>query len=206
MKLYPELRLRKENFEMWKWKSPAMQRSFFDRFARSKHFSPLDTEKWYSVTKKEIIRAGGSGLLKYYNGSNIEAMVKLYPELIWKKGNFFRHEARKFLEEFAMHSNFNPLDAEKWGSVTRREIMQAGGQRLVLKYGSHIKALMKLYPELRLNFLEIIRAGGSGLLKYYNGSHVKALMELNPELRLKKEKKLRSKGGARLLNCSMDRM
>jgi len=138
-----------------RWKSPAIQRSFFDRFARFKYFSPLDTEKWYSVTYKEIRRAGGRALLKYYNGSHIKAMVKLYPELTLEKGNFFRSErawkARKFFEEFAIHSNFNPLDAERWGSVTCRDIIQAGGEKLLLNYnGSHIKALMKLYPELRL--------------------------------------------------------
>jgi hypothetical protein len=29
-------------------------RKFFDEFARSKNFDPLDAEQWYSITKTEI--------------------------------------------------------------------------------------------------------------------------------------------------------
>ncbi len=32
-------------------------RKFFDEFAKSKNFNPLDSERWYAVTKKEILRA-----------------------------------------------------------------------------------------------------------------------------------------------------
>ncbi len=55
--------------------------------------------------------------------------MKLYPELIWNKGNFIQSggvwKERNFFEEFAIRSNFNPLDAERWGSVTRMEIEKA---------------------------------------------------------------------------------
>jgi len=165
MKLFPELRLKKEQFEMWK--SPAKRRNFFDGFARSKHFNPLDADKWYSVTKKEILRAGGNGLLAYYNGSHIKALVKLYPEVIWKKGNFLKSKKgwksltnqRSFFEGFARSQNFNPLDAERWYSVSRSDITRAGGSGLLMNYynGSHVRALMKLYPEQSLkkeNFLK----------------------------------------------------
>jgi hypothetical protein len=30
------------------------RRKFLDDFAKSKHFNPLDAEKWYSITQKEI--------------------------------------------------------------------------------------------------------------------------------------------------------
>jgi hypothetical protein len=32
------------------------RRKFFDDFAKLKKFSPLDTEKWYSITRKEMLR------------------------------------------------------------------------------------------------------------------------------------------------------
>jgi len=233
--------LKKEIFFISKegWKAPANQRSFFDGFARSNNFNPLDAQKWYSVTLREVIRAGGGGMLDYYNGSHIEALIKLYPELMLKRGNFFRSEKkwkeRNFFNKFASSKNFNPLDTEKWYSVTNKDIIRAGGGKVLLNYeGSHIKALVKLYPELMLkkgNFLqsekgwkattnqreffdgfarsnnfnpldaenwysvtlqEITRAGGSGLLKYYNGSHIKALVRLYPELMFKKGNFFRS--------------
>jgi len=76
-----------------------------DGFATSKKFNPLDAENWYSVTHSEIRRAvsvyiitsfvlilfkGGRTLFNYYNGSHIEALVKLYPELLLKKRKFSR--------------------------------------------------------------------------------------------------------------------
>jgi len=63
-------------------------RKFLNEFAESKKFNPLDAEKWYSVTKKEIITAGGGRLLLNYNGSYIKALVKLFPELKLQKENF----------------------------------------------------------------------------------------------------------------------
>jgi len=164
VKLYPELRLKKENFLKSKegWKTPAIQRSFFEAFARSNNFNPLDAEKWYSVTCKEITRAGGRGALSYYNGSHIKALVMLYPELMLRKRNFFKSQkkrnARKFFDEFAKSKKFSPLDAEMWYSVTAKEILRAGGDKLLFEYnGSYIKALVKLFPELCLkkeNFLK----------------------------------------------------
>jgi len=127
--------------------------------AASKKFNPLDAQSWYSVTREDIIRAGGWGLLKYYEGSYIKALVKLYPELMLEKGNFFRSEKgwkalanqRKFFDEFARSKNFSPLDAEKWYSITNKEITTAGGGGLLKYYNlSHIKALVKIYPELNL--------------------------------------------------------
>jgi hypothetical protein len=31
------------------------RRKFFDEFARSKKFNPLDADKWYFISKKEIL-------------------------------------------------------------------------------------------------------------------------------------------------------
>jgi len=168
MKLYPEL---VENFLQFKegWKSLRNQRKFFDAFARSKKFNPSDAENWYSVTYKEIISAGGSTLLGYYNGSHIKALVKLYPELKLKKGNFLNSKKgwkslgnqRKFFDDFARSKNFNPLDSGNWYFITCKDVR---------------------------------RAGGNGLLKYYNGSHVRALVKLYPELMLRKESFFQFKG------------
>jgi len=90
IELYPEIILKERDFlrSKWGWKETEKQRKFFDEFARSKNFNPLDSEKWYFVSQQEIHKAGGSGLLNYYEGSHIKALMKLYPELILKKSNF----------------------------------------------------------------------------------------------------------------------
>jgi hypothetical protein len=40
-----------------KWRKPERRRRFFDKFAKFKMFDPLDAENWYSITRKEIVRA-----------------------------------------------------------------------------------------------------------------------------------------------------
>jgi len=151
VKLYPEL---KENLLEFKegWGAVGKQRKFFEMFARSKKFNPFDAEKWYSVSRREIIAAGGISVLQYYDGSHIKALVKLYPELALKKGNFLTSkQGRKFFDAFAKSKNFNPLDAKMWYSVTSEEISRAGRRGLLRFYdGSHIRALVRLYPELML--------------------------------------------------------
>jgi hypothetical protein len=86
-----------------KW-SPERQRKFFDEFAKSNNFSPLDADKWYLVTLQQIRKAvcvknknvlisyfvfkGGRKLLFNYNHSHVKALILLYPELHLKKANF----------------------------------------------------------------------------------------------------------------------
>jgi len=87
--LYPEIKENLLQFKEW-WKFPENQRNYLDTFAKSQKFNPLDAENWYSVTHIEIIRAGGRGLLNYYNRSHIKALVQLYPELMLKTENFLK--------------------------------------------------------------------------------------------------------------------
>jgi len=91
------------------WKSPENQRKFLDTFARSKKFNPMDAENWHYVTHDEIVRAGGSSLVGYYNGSLIKALVKLYPELQEslcqsREGWKLSGTERKLIDQFAIQS------------------------------------------------------------------------------------------------------
>ncbi len=79
---------------------------------------------------------------------------------------------RKFLNAFAASKKFNPLDAEKWLSVTCNEI---------------IRAVSFFHPSIMLLIFKHYFKGGGGLLYYYKGSFFRALTELYPELPLKKE-------------------
>jgi len=152
------------------WKVPGNQRKFLDEFAISKKFNPLDAQNWYSITKREIIPAGGSGLLSYYKGSHIKALIKLYPELKLKRANFLMSKKgwkaptnqRKFFDSFARSKKFSPLDAENWYSISKNQIKAAGGSRLLSYYnGSHIRALAKLYPEILLKFENFLQFKGN---------------------------------------------
>jgi hypothetical protein len=89
---------------------------------------------------------GGKTLLKFYEDSHIRAFQSIYPELNLKAEKFSKqpgrsifqctckpflinlfpvHKGTKFFLELARSKNFDPLDAEKWYSITRRDIMEA---------------------------------------------------------------------------------
>jgi hypothetical protein len=36
---------------------PEKRREFFDNFAKSKNFNPLDVENWYTMAKKDVVKA-----------------------------------------------------------------------------------------------------------------------------------------------------
>jgi len=161
IELYPEVMWEKEKFSHHadKWQDPKKRRDFFDAFSKSRQFNPLDSEKWYSISLREVKKAGGAGLLRYYKGSHITALLDLYPELMLQRKEFLNFPdkwqnpkiRRKFLDDFASIRQFDPLDAEQWYSITHNEIKRAGGSALLYYYnGSPFKALKELYPELML--------------------------------------------------------
>jgi len=80
-----------------KWNTSENERKFFDTFAASKRFNSLEAEKWYSVSRNELKRSGGGGLLQRYQGSHIKALAKLYPELVLKKENFLKSSLLLFI-------------------------------------------------------------------------------------------------------------
>ncbi len=51
------------------------QRKFFDTFALSKKFNPLDAAKWYSVTRKDIIQRPVSAHLNL-SWNNIISIIR----------------------------------------------------------------------------------------------------------------------------------
>jgi hypothetical protein len=93
-----------------KWRNPKRWRKFFDEFAKSKNFDPLDAKMWYSISGNEIrkfvvsilnhylslpffklfltIVKGGNVMLSYVDGSYIDALIKVYPELKLRRENF----------------------------------------------------------------------------------------------------------------------
>jgi len=160
VQIYPELRFKMENFFPSEkgWKATKNRRKFFDEFARSRNFNPLDAKNWRSITRNEILRFGGGGLLKRYNGSHIRALKELYPQVMLYKRNVLRSNNRRkdceiqrnLFEEFARSNNFNPLHAENWYSVSKKEILRNSGIQLLKRYkGPLLKALMQVYPNLK---------------------------------------------------------
>jgi len=92
MAVYPEVGLQEvlfENFSGNEWVEPKQRREFFDKMANERKFDPLEVDNWYYIKSKDIHQTeGGWGILRYYKGSHIEALVNLYPELHFSRDQF----------------------------------------------------------------------------------------------------------------------
>jgi hypothetical protein len=93
-----------------------------------------------------------------------------------------KSQQSKFFDELAKSKNFDPLDAEKWYSLGRKDIKRA------LCLSNYCTSL----------FSHFILQAKTIILKYYDNSRVKALIKLYPELNLKKENFAKSK----IIYCS----
>jgi len=162
-----------------------LEGNFFDKFAKSNNFNALESEKWYSILRKDVIKAGGKHVLSIYNGSLSKALISLYPELNFQMEKFSSHKLqdnegkeesgestickaeqkclnykdktkrREFFDRIAKTNKFDALDSHNWKTFTRRDI---------------------------------IAQGGAAILKHYKGSFIKALQDLYPELKLQQNK------------------
>jgi len=72
---------------------------------------------------------------------------------------------RRFFDRFAKSKQFCPLIARNWYSITQRDIVRSGGVSILQYYkGSHVAALMTLYPELILEKGKFCKRGRPKLL------------------------------------------
>jgi hypothetical protein len=86
---------------------------------------------------------------------------------------------RIFFDDFAKLKKFDPLDAVKWHSITRNEI---------------VKAVCRICLSALVRINHWFQQNGKDILKSYQQSHIKALMCVYPELKLKKENFFHYKG------------
>jgi hypothetical protein len=88
--------------------SDAKGMKFFFQFAKSKNSDPLDAEKWYSISRKDLLEAvcpfllhqyasnlfryqGGKFVIKHY-GNRVTALRKVFPELNLKPEKFYQYK------------------------------------------------------------------------------------------------------------------
>jgi hypothetical protein len=87
------------------WELKPNRRKFIDSLADELGFSPLEVQKWYGISAKDILSRkvsiceivvvfslivfqGGSFILAHYGGSFVKALVDLYPELEFQQRHF----------------------------------------------------------------------------------------------------------------------
>lgn len=138
------------------------RRKFFFHFAKEIGFDFKEVKRWYGITSAMILnKKGGPRVLETYHGSLPAALIDIFPDLGLQPNKFLFvqigsleeiQNQREFFDRVAQDMNFNPLDAKRWYRVTANDVRQRrGGFFLMDLYDrSHVKALVKLYPELQL--------------------------------------------------------
>eukprot|EP00026_Physarum_polycephalum_P003067 Phypoly_transcript_03076.p1 GENE.Phypoly_transcript_03076~~Phypoly_transcript_03076.p1 ORF type:complete len:846 (+),score=126.53 Phypoly_transcript_03076:232-2538(+) len=171
MDVFPDIGLEAHKFSHVRnnhWTDVDNRKRFFDDFAKSKGFDPLNKDKWRLVSHDEVAQTkGGSGVLSHYKGSLTNALIDVYgasadldQEFLRKKSTVVKTEstdsradfARNFFDNFAKFKEFDPLVADHWYCVSKSTISsEKGGASVLSKYsGSLYAALCDAYPSVRL--------------------------------------------------------
>lgn len=144
------------------WKSEKNQRNYFDMLAQEFKLSTLDD--WRTVTKKQVIEKGGSGILKLHGNSLFSTLQKLYPEHNWdpmKQKQIPKH----FWSDVDNHKRFFDSITSKYSlhkpselsQFTAMHIMDEGASGMLEKYyrRSLRKALSMVYPDVQWNRVQV---------------------------------------------------
>jgi len=135
------------------WDDVLNQRSFLDDLVKKSNISPQDA--LYKISRLDIAKKGGWGLLAKYNGSRIKLIQSVYPEYkfdISKFGvvprNYWKDmtNQRNFMDQVAKTLHIKSLD--DWNRVSVAQFCKMKGLGLLQRYsGSLVKALRAIYPE-----------------------------------------------------------
>eukprot|EP00026_Physarum_polycephalum_P001556 Phypoly_transcript_01558.p2 GENE.Phypoly_transcript_01558~~Phypoly_transcript_01558.p2 ORF type:complete len:464 (+),score=75.56 Phypoly_transcript_01558:1715-3106(+) len=126
------------------------RKKFFDELAKDAGFDPLVARNWYAITASKL--ASARGVLAYYGGSLLKALVHLYPNIGIDKSKFYVLPAKywqeegnikKFFDGFAKMQGFDPLNAKSWYTITVKQISSTQKGESLLKFCGKVFAKLK---------------------------------------------------------------
>jgi hypothetical protein len=120
------------------WKVKENQRAFFDDLFRQFKYKTLDD--WYGVTVEAVCDNGGRGLLPYYGGSHIAAIMANYPEHEWLEWRFARVPQRFWSDPSNRRRYFVWL-GKQLGLRTMEDWYRVNSHIIEHNYGSGLKQL-----------------------------------------------------------------
>ena len=125
-------------------------------------FNIKDIDDWKNISREQIMNEkGGACLLRIY-GTTFNLLKEMYPNHEWKATDFTRaprlywkdiKNQREFFDDLA--KKFNITNPKDWSNVSYRDVVNAGGGRLLRYYSSIYEALKSIYPEYEWNAIEL---------------------------------------------------
>jgi len=135
------------------WQSLRNQRERFESIGASLNVRHLDD--WYNVRKEDVIAAGASGLLAYYNGSLSACLGVLYPNkswVLWKFVSVPKHYWKDLNNQRALvaslEESWRMKSLDDWYKQSSHYLGQLDKslRSLMALYGNLPQLLRALYP------------------------------------------------------------
>jgi len=180
------------------WASLTNQRAFMETLgekfginSKAENDRAHELEKWYQVTKQQVIEEGGGGLLAKYQNSISRLLQSVFPEMLWDPARFAKapnkhwsspaHQ-KQFLEDLARKLGFEPSALEKWYQVPTSAVIENGGAGILSLYGNSLSnVLRECYPEFHWEPLRFNKAPKSYWVSLQN--QIAFMDSLGEELR-----------------------
>lgn len=140
------------------WNKFGAHIEFFEYAA--KRLNVQKPEDWYQVTRSDIVRIGGVGLISnYYNNSFLKALQTIYPDTEWHpwlfksgpgQGHWKIKENRKVYFDW-LAKKIGITNPEDWYNVTKQTIIDNHGSGIISNHynNSLLAALEDLYPQFK---------------------------------------------------------
>ena len=159
------------------------QRRFFDfLFIKFKLKSVGD---WINITRKKILKNGGSSLLSHYNFNLKNILISIYPNYPWnflpwkfEGKNFFQsiENQRIFIDYLYYKFNFNSLN--DWENIDLKKIIKSGIVKLLFFYKLNKNEINKNKNNNKINNLK--KNYKRNIMKNFNSKKFRLLSAVYP--------------------------
>eukprot|EP00026_Physarum_polycephalum_P001151 Phypoly_transcript_01152.p1 GENE.Phypoly_transcript_01152~~Phypoly_transcript_01152.p1 ORF type:complete len:1060 (-),score=94.29 Phypoly_transcript_01152:294-3473(-) len=162
VELFPNIGIDPKKFlKQTSWNNVVRRRKFFEKYAKSNGFDPLDPKQWYTHPAKKILaKKGASSVLFYHKNSIAKALCDLFPDIGLQRHKLSaRGESpsdvgyrKKVFINYAQKCGFDPFYPHNWYSQPLDQIMLFKSVTGVISYhnNSVAMALLELFPNIGL--------------------------------------------------------
>lgn len=147
-----------------RWKDITKHRKFFDSLAVKLNLKTY--EDWYQMSKNDINKGGGHGLMKHYGNSFTKALRNVYPQHMWQVWRFKmvskgfwddKENVFEFMEYCRKELKVSMM--EQWYNIGIESMYKLGGLSLLRKYGGLIPLLREVYPDFAWHLSKFVSIG-----------------------------------------------